>query len=78
MWTKQFGGCGEQGDQIYLSYLSLKRSTINKELVREWAKYRYGVFDEKGYQNDQIYPKCYMTDKKHVTGCSDSPIYDNG
>lgn len=76
IFTQQSGGCGEQGDQIYMSYESLKRPTIGKEFVREWAKYRYGVFDEIGFKNDKIYPQCYTTDRQHVTGCSDLPAND--
>lgn len=50
-------------------------------LVKEFAKYRYGVFDEQGYNNDPIYPMCYYDDQNNqakLTGCSDFPIDDNG
>lgn len=49
--------------------------------VKEFAKYRYGVFDEQGYLNDPIYPMCYYDDQHNqakLTGCSDFPINDNG
>lgn len=49
--------------------------------VKEFAKYRYGVFDEQGYLNDPIYPMCYYDDQNNqakLTGCSDFPINDNG
>lgn len=78
VWTQQSGGCGEAGDQIYGSYTALRRDTIGRELVREWAKYRYGIFDEIGFKNDPIYPKCYRTDKNQPTGCSDATITNNG
>ncbi|XP_055703162.1 calcium-activated chloride channel regulator 1-like [Phlebotomus papatasi] len=78
IWTQQAGGCGEAGEQIFMSYTGLNRGTFAKEFVREWAKYRYGVFDERGFARDPVYPKCFMTDKRHVTGCSDSPINTEG
>ncbi|KAF5270568.1 hypothetical protein FQR65_LT05466 [Abscondita terminalis] len=43
--------------------------------------YRFGVFEEEGYDNDPIYPSCYYDDENKrtlVTGCSDLPIKDNG
>lgn len=30
-------------------------------LLNQWVKYRYGVFDEKGFKNDPIYPLYWMT-----------------
>lgn len=78
VWTQQSGGCGEMGDQIYASYTAMKRITVGRELVREWAKYRYGIFDEIGFANDPIYPKCYTMEKEHITGCSDSYIKNDG
>lgn len=83
IYTQQSLGCGEPGDQIYLSYESLMQRdlTIARSLVKEFAKYRYGVFDEQGYYNDPIYPMCFYDDQKKQTkanGCSDLPINDNG
>lgn len=48
--------------------------------MREWAKYRYGVFDETGYHGDPVYPICYHDEdsRNHVTGCSDFAIADSG
>ena len=74
VWTQQSGGCGEQGDQIYASYSSVGRASFGKELVREWAKFRYGVFDERGFAQDPVYPKCFLSDRTEVTGCSDAPL----
>ncbi|XP_055526468.1 calcium-activated chloride channel regulator 1-like [Wyeomyia smithii] len=80
IWTDQFSGCGEPGDQIYIDSEILGRETIGREFVREWAKYRYGVFDEIGYDKDPIYPRCYINDDHEVklTGCSDAPVNDHG
>lgn len=52
-----------------------------RTLIKEFAMYRYGVFEEQGYYNDPIYPMCYYDDQTKtakVTGCSDLAIKDNG
>ena len=77
LWTQQSSGCGDAGDQIYGSYQAfIDRDSVAREFVREWTKYRYGVFDEIGYENDTIYPICYRDGdgKREVTGCSDAVI----
>jgi hypothetical protein len=53
---------------------------IGRPLVQQWAKYRYGIFDEVGYQSDPVYPLCYQSDhgQNQVTGCSDIPVQDMG
>jgi len=45
-------------------------------LTREWAKFRYGVFDEIGYNSDPVYPQCYYGNRPtaETTGCSDREI----
>lgn len=83
LWTQQSLGCGQPGDQIYLAFEKLRArdDTLARLFVKEFAKYRYGVFDEQGYSNDPIYPMCYFDDqtkKAKLTGCSDFPIDDNG
>nr|XP_022916415.1 calcium-activated chloride channel regulator 4-like [Onthophagus taurus] len=82
MWTQQSGGCGKSGDQIYFGYKSLenKDSSLGHLLVKEFAMYRYGVFEEKGYRNNPIHPLCYYDKNSEVkvTGCSDFPINDDG
>jgi len=45
-----------------------------RALVREWAKLRYGVFDEAGVPGDAVYPPCYHDEKDgaaRVSGCTD-------
>ncbi|CAH0563965.1 unnamed protein product [Brassicogethes aeneus] len=83
IWTQQSLGCGQPGDQIYLGYETLlqRDNTLGRSLIKEFAMYRYGVFEEQGYYNDPIYPMCYYDDQTKqakVTGCSDLPIKDNG
>ncbi|XP_058056126.1 calcium-activated chloride channel regulator 1-like [Anopheles bellator] len=80
IWTQQYAGCGESGEQIFVDPDILGRETIWREFIREWAKYRYGVFDEIGYDRDPVYPRCYINDdhKVKLTGCSDAPVNDEG
>lgn len=83
MWTQQSLGCGQPGDQIYLGFESLltRDNSLGRSLIKEFAMYRYGVFEEQGYHNDPIYPMCYhddQTKQAKVTGCSDLPINDYG
>lgn len=82
VWTQQSKGCGQQGDFMYMSHiLLLEPRDLGRMLVREWAKYRYGVFDEVGYTGDLVYPSCYhgdLTEEVQVNGCSDKPIQDTG
>ncbi|KAJ8982853.1 hypothetical protein NQ317_002260 [Molorchus minor] len=83
IWTQQSLGCGQSGDQIYLGYQGLlaKDNTLARSLIKHFAMYRYGVFEEQGYFSDPIYPMCFYDDQNKqakVTGCSDLPIQDNG
>ncbi|KAK4874647.1 hypothetical protein RN001_014007 [Aquatica leii] len=83
IWTQQSTGCGQSGDQIYFGYEGLlhKDETLARLFVKNFAMYRFGVFEEEGYENDPIYPTCYYDDenkRNRVTGCSDLPIKDNG
>lgn len=82
-WTQQSGGCGRPGDQIYITEDILRNdeATLGRLLVKEFAKYRYGVFDEQGFEQDPVYPMCYREneeEKLKVTSCSDMPVHDNG
>uniref|UniRef100_A0A1B6L3U4 Calcium-activated chloride channel N-terminal domain-containing protein n=1 Tax=Graphocephala atropunctata TaxID=36148 RepID=A0A1B6L3U4_9HEMI len=81
-WTQQSRPCGQQGDFIYLSHrLLLEPRDVGRMLLREWAKYRYGVFDEVGYSGDGVYPSCYhgdLTQDIQINGCSDKPLQHGG
>ena len=63
-YTLQTGGCGEEGEYIQVSNDFIENyENINgmfgpagQVFVHEWAKYRYGVFDEFGYPGDEKYP----------------------
>lgn len=82
-WTQQSAGCGKSGDQIYVTSEAVQNSdySFSRILVKEFAKYRYGVFDEHGYDQDQVYPMCYKENDDEplkVTSCSDMTVHDNG
>lgn len=46
-----------------------------RTFVKEWAKFRYGVFEEIGFPNDPIYPTSYSEGgSKKPTSCTNSPV----
>lgn len=58
-WTQHRLPCGHPGDFIFLdrSFLNdTSDSRRGKKLAQEWAKYRWGVFEEHGYKGDPLYP----------------------
>ena len=90
--TVQAGGCGEPGRGILLplQFLSQWNSSLEqwgdpgKILAREWAKLRYGVFDEFGFSGDRQYPNYFSVGGSiYPTGTSNamltgSWIHQNG
>ena len=64
-WTQQSEGCGRQGDFIQLGGDLLRGASNDSHalaarlLMAEWAKFRWGVFDERGHAGDPLYPKAY-------------------
>ena len=73
-FTQQSRGCGEPGDFVGLPYDFLttwnntweKFGDPAKLFVREWAKLRYGIFDELGYAGDLMYPNYFKYNGKLV------------
>ncbi|KFM82660.1 Calcium-activated chloride channel regulator 1, partial [Stegodyphus mimosarum] len=69
-------GCGYHALRIYLSTGFLLSNHVlqnSSEFVRLWAEYRYGLFPEGGFQEDEKYPPTYQLPWKStssVTGCS--------
>ena len=64
-YTVQNSACRERGDRImvtpdYLINLDGLATTYygppSNIFVHEWAKFRYGVFEEYGYPGDEVYP----------------------
>lgn len=76
------GKCGEQGKYIQMHSQFLKLAHLedtphgqpDKVLVKEWAKYRYGVFDEHGYPGDIEHP--VFTYVKDVVGNICPPSFE--
>ena len=64
--TRQSGGCGTPGDLITVPHTFITNSNITalkaRQLVHEWAKYRYGIFDETGFAGDALYPAYVMNE----------------
>ena len=69
-------GCGQPGDFMALPYEFLVRWNRTWEtwgdpaklFVHEWAKLRYGVFDEFGFNRDPLYPNYFKYNGQG--GCS--------
>ncbi|KAK7069277.1 hypothetical protein SK128_016169 [Halocaridina rubra] len=76
-YTHQPGGCGTPGQYIHLTpeYLTDMTQAAwwgprGKVLLMEWAKLRWGVFDELGYPGDETFPLFYLADDRESTGRS--------
>ena len=41
---------------VFMSFVNM---SSGKVFVHEWAKFRYGLFEEYGYPGDDIYPMFY-------------------
>ncbi len=82
-YAQQSAGCGHSGDLIRMPWTFLEDWNVtwqkfgdpSKLFVREWAKYRYGVFDEAGFAGDQAYPNYFVHQGQvMVTGTSNVPV----
>ena len=71
-YTLQPGGCEDPGEYIhltpeYITYLQndsqLVFGPFDNIFASEWAKLRYGVFDEHGYPGDKNYPLFYYKEE---------------
>ena len=67
-YTVQTGGCGEEGRFIHVTPWFVVNheggarelfGEAGKALVHEWAKLRWGVFEEYGYPGDDKFPLFY-------------------
>jgi len=74
-FTVQTGGCGDRGQYIQVTGSMLVLDNFSdifgppgQVFVHEWAKYRYGVFEEHGYPGDEKYPMFYMKKTWTVNG----------
>ena len=82
-YTQHSRGCGQPGDRITIPEIFFTdwNSTLDafvspaKTFVKEWAKFRYGVFDEHGFTGDTLYPNFYKVQGKFLpTGSSTLPV----
>lgn len=71
-WTQQSGGCEEAGDQIFVGYKSIRDGNVSEKFVTEFLKYRYGVFDVNGFENDLLYPPCGKSGGDRYPTCNDA------
>ena len=60
------GGCGRTGERTQIPALFLLDSGQKKQkiLAHEFFKLRFGIFDERGYLNDPVYPHFYLRNNK--------------
>lgn len=82
-YTQQSRGCGQPGDMMTLPYEFLLKWNRTWEtwgdpaklFVHEWAKLKYGVFDEFGFNRDPLYPNYFKYQGRVLpTGTSNVPI----
>ena len=56
----------------------LSFSVVQKSFVAAWSKYRFGLFDETGYEVSDLYPLFYRNRTSVVpNSCTDIPIDGN-
>ncbi|CAM1308074.1 Uncharacterised protein g4754 [Pycnogonum litorale] len=87
MFTVQSKKCGHLGHYIQFTpeYLADKESKLRnvnaaKAFIHHWGLLRFGVFDEFGYFDDDIYPTFYHGDDHTVmipNGCSNIQVNGN-
>ena len=82
-YTQHSGVCGDMGDLIIFpeKFFTNWNNTLNKFInpgklfVKEWAKFRYGVFDDHGFAGDSLYPNFYKVQGKFLpTGTSNTLV----
>ena len=82
-YTEQSRGCGQPGDRLLIphNFLAAWNRTLaawgspGRLFVREWAKLRYGIFDEQGFAGDPLYPNFYkFQDRVLPTGTSNAVL----
>lgn len=75
-------GCGQRGEHVLLPVAALlkadrshaeSRNATAYQLVREWARYRYGVFDEFGAPGDLWFPKD-ACDDQGLFACANASV----
>ena len=80
----QSRACGSPGDHIALptSFLAAgtnlteaQEAAMARQLAHQFVKLRFGVFDERGYPGDALYPGHYkVAGRIHPTGTTDAEV----
>ena len=74
--ARQFGQCGARGRRLELPHRGLLAANLSLDevLLKEWIKYRYGVFEEAGFEGDRIYPLKFVEGLQELEnrGCNDT------
>ena len=81
-FTQQSRGCGHRGDYISIPFQFLTNwnntweafGDPSKIFVNEWAKLRYGIFDQHGYPKDPVYPNYFTMQGNQVVPTGTSNI----
>ena len=64
LFTQQSGGCGVHGDYISVPHTFIAGQNISagkgRQFVHEWAKFRFGIYDETGFKGDTLYPNYFV------------------
>ena len=77
--TLQSRGCGGRGDTIAMSHQYMMTTNItsntSKLLAHQFVKLRFGIFDERGFPGDPLYPSHYLAHGQVVpTGVSNTIV----
>ena len=76
--ARQFGQCGARGRRLELPHRGLiagaANLSVDAAMLREWLKYRFGVFEEAGFEGDRIYPLKFVEGLQELEnrGCNDT------
>ena len=75
--ARQFGQCGARGRRLELPQRGLMAAanlSVDAAMLREWLKYRFGVFEEAGFEGDRIYPLKFVEGLQELEnrGCNDT------
>ena len=75
--ARQFGQCGARGRRLELPHRGLIAAanlSVDAAMLREWLKYRFGVFEEAGFEGDRIYPLKFVEGLQELEnrGCNDT------